>query len=245
MQLRAHARVLAIELAVAAEADVAAEPPVRQDRAEGVAAAADQLGDIPRPVIDPLVVVGPARGEIVIADAVTVQVHIHEAERSGVERGAGEGFVAAELLPKVGRRGKKGASELEIAPRLRTVVPHRANSGPTRCIKGACHPIVTRLVSGFPCIASDVPEDLTVLQGDNQAGHQPGVTRFGVLHQAANLVPPRPELAAISAFLAWRQLSFAGSVVSRRWALMANFIASSAEAHTSACFTLASGGSVN
>src|ERR1035441_2966744 len=128
MQLCTHAWVLTIELAVAAEADIAAEPPIRQDCAEGVAAAADQLGDIPRPVTDPLVVVGPARGEIIIADAVTVQVHIHEAERTGVKRGAGEEFVASELLPKVGRRGKKGASELEFAPRLRTVVAHHTNS---------------------------------------------------------------------------------------------------------------------
>src|ERR1019366_1424518 len=114
MQLDAHARILAVELAVATEADVAAEPPIRQDCAEGVAAAANQLSDIPCAVIDPLAVVSPARGEIVIADAVAVQVHIHEAERTGVERGAGEGFLAAELLPKAGCRGKKGASELEL-----------------------------------------------------------------------------------------------------------------------------------
>src|ERR1035438_7882862 len=122
MQLGAHARVLAVELAVAAEADVAAEPPIRQDCAEGVAAAANQLGDIPCSVIDPLIVIGPARGEIVIADAVTVQVHIHEAERTGIKRRASEEFVAAELLPKVGCRGKKGASELEFDPRIRSVV---------------------------------------------------------------------------------------------------------------------------
>ena len=73
MQLGAHARVFAVQVAVAIEADVAAEPAVSEDRPQGIIPVAQLLRDVVGAVIDTLAIVRPAGGEVIIADAPAIQ----------------------------------------------------------------------------------------------------------------------------------------------------------------------------
>jgi hypothetical protein len=90
-----------------------------------------------------------------------------------------------------------------------------------------------------------VHDDLAVFQRDVELATNPASPGLAFSTRTRSSFRPGLSSAATWAFRGWRQLSFPGSVVSRTWALMANFIASSAEAHTSACFTFASSGRVN
>ena len=58
----------------AEHADLAGVPAVAELGAEGVVAAADQVGDVVGLVLDALVVVGPARGEQLVADLLAVEL---------------------------------------------------------------------------------------------------------------------------------------------------------------------------
>ena len=98
--------MLAVVVALLAEADVAAVPAVGQDRPEGVVARADAVGHVVGPVIDPLGVVGPAGVEVVVADAPAVEVQVVDPQRGGVERGAADGLLDLERGAQVGGGGR-------------------------------------------------------------------------------------------------------------------------------------------
>ena len=71
-----------------AEADVAAVPAVGDDRAQRVLAGPDLAGHVEAAVIDPLVIVGPAGVELVVADASAVQVDVEDPSAVAYKRGA-------------------------------------------------------------------------------------------------------------------------------------------------------------
>ena len=87
VQLTLEARVLAVMVALLAEADVAAVPAIRQDRAQGVVPRMNPVGHIIGAVVDPSGVVGPAGVEIIVADALAVEVKVMNSQRGGVDRG--------------------------------------------------------------------------------------------------------------------------------------------------------------
>ena len=183
VQLGPHARVLAVKVAVAPEPDVPAEPPIRQHGAYGVRAVANEFGDIVGPVIHALVVVSPARREEVIADAMAVEVHVHEAQRGGVERGAGHGFLHEELTAEEGCRREKGVVELQLAPGLGPVIAHHPHCGQNRGVERNGQPVVAEMIRGLPCSLCDVPNNLPVFKRDDKLRDQPGITGAGILDQ--------------------------------------------------------------
>ena len=117
---------------------------------EGVIAAADEFGDIVGAVIDALVVVSPAGRKEVIADAVAVEAHVHEAQRGGVERGAGDGLVDAELTAEEGGRREESVVELQFAPGLGSVISHHMRGRQNGGVERDGHPVVAEMVSGPP-----------------------------------------------------------------------------------------------
>src|ERR1051325_7780570 len=133
---------LAVMIADVAVADVAAEPAVGEDRAESVFATADETRHIVGAVIDALVVISPAGSEVIIADALAVEVQVGEAKSGGVERGTGDGFVRAERRAQICGGRKEEVGEFEFAPGLRAVLGDDASGGPGRGVELPSLPII-------------------------------------------------------------------------------------------------------
>ena len=89
-------RVLAVMVALLAEADVAAVPAVGQDRSQGVGARLHAAGHVVGAVIDALGVVGPAGVEVIVADALAIEVQVEDPQRGGIQRGAADGLLYLE-----------------------------------------------------------------------------------------------------------------------------------------------------
>src|SRR5208337_4521003 len=106
VQLTLEARVLAVMVALLAEADVAAVPAIRQYRAQGVVPRMNPVGHIIGAVVDPSGVVGPAGVEIIVADALAVEVKVMNSQRGGVDRGPAYGLPHRKGDSKVRRRRK-------------------------------------------------------------------------------------------------------------------------------------------
>ena len=87
-------------IATVLEADVAAVPAVGQDRAEGVVPAAHLVGHIVGAVVDALPVVGPAGIEVIVADALAVEMQVEQTQGRGIDDRPAHGFVCLEGVPQ-------------------------------------------------------------------------------------------------------------------------------------------------
>jgi hypothetical protein len=107
-QLRALAVIVALT-----PADVAAIPAVAEEGAGGVGARAEEDRDIVGLVLHALLVLGPAGGEDIVADAVAVEMKLIEAEGGGVEAGRGDFPADVEDRAEIraGRAGLRAAGE--------------------------------------------------------------------------------------------------------------------------------------
>ena len=102
-QLRGVPRLRAVLLA-AGDADTARVPAVAEQRAQRVGALADLSGHVEHLVLQPLVVVGPARREHVRADLRTVEPGLVQTERGGEQPSARDRLVDRETLAQNRRR---------------------------------------------------------------------------------------------------------------------------------------------
>ena len=106
-----------------AEAEVAAIPAVGEEGFEGVVAGAELRGDIVGEVFEAVAVVGPAGGEVVVADARAVDVRFEEAAggdvEAGFERGGREteGFAEMDGGAGGGSGGERAVDPLGGGPR--------------------------------------------------------------------------------------------------------------------------------
>ena len=148
--------MLAVVVAHLAEADVAAVPAVGQDRPQGVVAWVHAAGHVIGAVIDAPGVVGPAGVEVVVADALAVEVQVEDPQRGGVERGAADGFVDLERGPQVGRRGQDQLLGLAFASAAGAVAD--------KASRGLSKPIHSAFQSeGF---SSPIDQEAGVLQSE-------------------------------------------------------------------------------
>ena len=108
-----------VPLATAVRADVTAPPSLTQDDAERIAAGPDEITDIEGLVDNPIVVVSPARGELMIADPLAVQRRAVQAVRGGVQAGPGDALVRQlELSAQIaGRSQPTGRHTREVLVR--------------------------------------------------------------------------------------------------------------------------------
>ena len=118
VQLGAETRIRAVVVADVHPADVAAVPAVGQDAAEGVGALLDAVGDVEGVVVDPLVVVGPAGGEVGVAHLPAVEVQLVVAQRGGVDGRPLDRLVQDELLAEELRRRQEqlARGDVDLAP---------------------------------------------------------------------------------------------------------------------------------
>ena len=82
---------------------MAAEPAVPKERAEGIGARLEQAGDVVSLILNALFVACPAGGQLPLADALTVEVQLIEAETSGVKTGCGNFAIEREFRAQQGR----------------------------------------------------------------------------------------------------------------------------------------------
>ena len=115
-------------------------------------------------------------------------MHIHKAQRRGVERRAGDGFVEVELPAEAGGRRDKNLGGPQFSPGLRPVFPDHPSRGHGGSVKGPFHPVLAGLVGGLPGIVGAVLNVSPVLERDNEPRNQAGVARFGVLDQHPKLI---------------------------------------------------------
>ena len=107
VELTLEAGVFAVMVALFAEADVAAVPAIGQDRAQGVVPRMNPVRSHQGPVVDPSGVVGPAGVEIIVADALAVEVEVIKPQRGGVDCGLLDGLFS----PETQREGRTARAE--------------------------------------------------------------------------------------------------------------------------------------
>jgi hypothetical protein len=73
------------------EPDVTGIPAVCYPGIKGISTGFQEGGDVVSVVIGALVVIGPARGEIGVADTLAIEVKLVDAEGGGVDGGAADG----------------------------------------------------------------------------------------------------------------------------------------------------------
>ena len=188
----AEPRLLAVMIALLAEADVAAVPAVGQDRAQGVVAGADLIGDVEGSLVDSLGVVGPAGVEIIVADAPAVQVDVEDAQRGGVQGGALDGLVDLERRAKIRRRRQDQLGELELAPGGHAVVAEHLGGWPILGVERPVVPVGAGVVAGFPRAIAHQGDRLAVGRRDDQLGEETGRARPRCCLPPRGSYSPRP-----------------------------------------------------
>ena len=149
-QLRDQAEVRAV--VVEAEGrDLALPPAVAELGAEGVRAAADLVGDVVRPVLDALAVLGPAGREELVADLRAVELQLVDPLGRGVD---------PRRLDRLARLGRERRAQQRLVVVQRAVEDVPA-VGDTQAVCGqgaAVERVAPREVG--------VQQDVTVLAGD-------------------------------------------------------------------------------
>jgi hypothetical protein len=96
LELSAQAKPPAVEIALAEEAEMSPVPPIAEHRTDGVGAGPEQRRDVVGLVLQPAAVRCPAGCEELVADALSVEIDLVEAEGGDVETGGAHAVGNAE-----------------------------------------------------------------------------------------------------------------------------------------------------
>ena len=121
-------------------------------------------------------------------------MHVHQAERGGVERSAGNRLVGAESRAQVHHGRQECVGELQLAPRFHAVIAYNPHLRRGRVVERFFEPVTAEGPGGFPGTVGKLREGLALLGRDEEFGDQARRAFARVFHQHAQLVLARSNL---------------------------------------------------
>ncbi len=155
-------------------------PTAGQHAADGVPAVRpDQVGHVVGLVVDPLLVVGPAGREVVVAHRLAVDPETVEAQRTAVDRGPADRAWNVKLLAqqRAGQGGIVGAGHGDRAPRPFAHLGDRRRGRPMRVVEIRGVPVRLGRGRNLPRGIDRTSKRLVVVELDHQFAGQHGRRR--------------------------------------------------------------------